>query len=81
MQTIRNDAVDDMQAQASVTLIAPCREEWIERFAPDVEAHAAAVVRKKNFDIVIPGRSNLDVNSAFSAVGKPMRDRVEEEVG
>ena len=70
-----------MQTQTSVALIAPCREERIERFAPDVETHATAVVRKKNFDIVIPGRTSLDVEGAFSAVGKPMRDRVEEEVG
>src|SRR6266403_1861530 len=80
-QTVRNDAVDDMQTQASIALIAPCREERIERFAPDVETHALAIVGKKNFDIVIPGRTNLDVDVASSAVGKPMRDRVEEEVG
>jgi hypothetical protein len=36
-----------MQTQASVALIAPCREERIERFAPDANTHAAAVVRKK----------------------------------
>src|SRR6266436_4612287 len=80
-QTVRNDAVDDMQTQTSVALIAPCREERIERFTPDVETHAATIVGKKNFDIVISGRSNLDVDGTSFAVRKPMRDRVEEEVG
>jgi len=38
-----------MQAEASVALIATCRKEWIERFAPDLETHAAAIVGKKEF--------------------------------
>jgi hypothetical protein len=33
-QTIRDDAVDDMQAEAGAAFIAPRREERIEGFAP-----------------------------------------------
>jgi hypothetical protein len=51
------------------------------RFALDTEAHPAAIVGKKNFDFVIPGCLHLDVDSTSLAVGKRMRDRVEEEVG
>ena len=53
-QTIRDDAIDNMQAEARATLIAPRREERIERLTPDTVIHAAAVVGKKNLDIVIP---------------------------
>ena len=79
-KAISNDAVNDVQAQASA-LIASCREERIKRLVPDIEAHAAAVVEKENFEVVAPGRPNLDVNCAFRAVGKSVPNRVEEEIG
>src|SRR5207249_290963 len=43
-EPIGHDAVDDVQAEAGAALIAPCREERIERTAADVEAHAASIV-------------------------------------
>src|SRR5882672_8615126 len=45
-QTIRHDGVDDMEAEAGAALIAAGGEERIEGFAPDIEAHPAAVVGK-----------------------------------
>ena len=80
-QTIRDDAVDDMQAKAGAALIAARREKRIERFSPDIETHAAAVVGKKNFDIVLAGRLHLDVDGTALAVGKGVRDRIEKEIG
>jgi hypothetical protein len=51
-QAIRDNAVDDMKAEANAASIAARREERIERLAPDIEAHAAAIIGKDNFDIV-----------------------------
>src|SRR5277367_6281668 len=79
-QAISNDTVDDMQAEAGAS-IATCGEERIERFPPDIETHAAAIVAKNNFDMVTPGRPHVDINGTFLAVGKSVRNRVEEEVG
>jgi len=69
-----------MQAEAGAS-IATCGEERIERFPPDIETHAAAIVAKNNFDMVTPGRPHVDINGTFLAVGKSVRNRVEEEVG
>src|SRR6202166_5460205 len=80
-QTIGDDAVDDVQAEAGAALVAAGREERIERLAPDIEAHAAAIVGKYHFDVVPSRRLHLDVDDAFFAVGKCVRDRVEEKVG
>jgi hypothetical protein len=80
-QTIRDDGVDDMKAEAGATPVTAGREERIEGLAFDVEAHTATVVRKKNFNILVSGRPDLDVDEAFFAVGKSVCDRVEEEVG
>ena len=43
-QTIRDDRVDDMQANSDVAPIALGREEGIEGVAPDAERHSAAIV-------------------------------------
>ena len=80
-QTIRDDVVDDMKAEAGAALIPAGGEERIEGFAPNIKAHTAAVVRKNNFDTIMAGSLDLDVDEAFKAVGKRMRDRIEEEVG
>src|SRR5271154_3891954 len=80
-QTICDDAVDDMQPEAGAALAAARREEWIERPVPDIETHAAAIVGENNFDIVLPRRPHPDVDDACLAVGKRVRDRVEEQVG
>ena len=79
-QTIRHDAVDDMQAEAGTALIPASREEWIEGFSPDIEAHTAAVVRKENFNIIKAGGLDLDVDETCLTLGKRMRDRIEEKV-
>ena len=78
-QTIRNDGVDDVQAEAGAASISARREERIERPVPDIEAHAAAIIGKDDFDIVRPGCLHLDLDGTSLAVGKRMRDRVEEE--
>jgi hypothetical protein len=80
-QTIRDDSVDDVEAQTSTALIPAGREERIEGFAPNIEAHTAAVVRKNNFNIIMSGGLDLDIHTAASAVRERMHDRVEEEVG
>jgi hypothetical protein len=43
-QTIRDDGVDDMETEASAASVPPGREERVEGLAPDIEAHAAAIV-------------------------------------
>ena len=43
-QTTRDDVVDDMKAEANAALVSARREERIERLAPDIDAHAAAIV-------------------------------------
>jgi hypothetical protein len=70
-----------METEASTALVATRREERIERLTPHAVTHAATVVGKNNFDIVLPGRPHLDVDDTLLAVGKRVRDRVEEEVG
>ena len=55
-QMIRDDGMGEMQAEAGAAVIAACREEGNEGIAPDIKAHATAIVRKKDVDCVIPGR-------------------------
>ena len=45
-ETIGDDVVDDMQTEPSAAALAARREERIEGLAPDVSAHAAAIVGK-----------------------------------
>ena len=42
-QTIHDIAVYDMQAKASAALVAACCKERIERLAPDIRSHRAAI--------------------------------------
>jgi len=70
-----------METQAGTALIPAGREERIEGFAPDIEAHAATVVRKTNLNAVSAGGPDLDVDETCLAVGKGMQDRIEEEIG
>jgi hypothetical protein len=80
-QTIRHDSVDDMQAETSMALIPASRKKRIESLAPDVWAHAAAVVREENYYFIVPGCLDLDVDDTAFAVGKRVRDRIEKKVG
>jgi hypothetical protein len=59
-QPIHNDVVNDMQPEATCSLMASRREEWIERAAPHIRRHAAAVVGKQNLDMVAPGAAQSD---------------------
>jgi len=52
-EAVGDDAVDDMQAEPGTALIPAGGEERIEGAAADVEAHAAAIVRKDDLDIVL----------------------------
>src|ERR1019366_6731407 len=63
-QTVGHDTVDDVQAEAGAALIAPGREERIERTAPDIQPHAATIVRKDDFDIILAGLPHLDIDRA-----------------
>src|SRR6266702_4108929 len=47
----------------------------------DINTHATAVVRKENFNVVLPGRPYLNIDGTSLAIRKRVRDRVEEEVG
>jgi hypothetical protein len=58
-QTIRDDVVDDMEAVASAALVSARREERIERLAPDIEAHATAIIGKENFKTRNDGKTSL----------------------
>src|SRR5512134_1562732 len=68
----RHNAVDDVQAEPGAALIAPRGEKRIERAATDVEAHANAVVRKDDLDIVLAGLPHLDIDRAGLAVRERM---------
>ena len=80
-QTVRNDVVGDMKAEPGASPIAARREERLERIAPDLGTHAAAIVGKNNFHVVLPGRLHLDVDGTSLAVRKGVGNRVEKEVG
>jgi hypothetical protein len=54
-QTIRDDAVDNVEAEASALIATRC-EERIERLASDTVTHPAAIVGEQDFDIVIARR-------------------------
>ena len=75
-KTVRDDVVNYMEAKTSAALIAARCEERVECVAPDVRAHAAAVVGKKNFDTVIAGRPHLNDDGASLVFRKAMSDRV-----
>jgi hypothetical protein len=80
-QMIRDEAVNDMQAEAGAASVATRREEGIKRLAPVIGAHAATIVGEENFDTIFAGRQYLDLDAAFLAVGKRMRHRIKEQVG
>src|SRR5882757_2211562 len=80
-QIIRDNGMNDMQAEPRAAAIAACREERIEGLAPDVKAHAAAVVGKKDINGVVTGSLDLDVDRTSAAIGKGVCDRIEEEIG
>ena len=61
-QPVGHDAVDDVQAEPGAALVAPRREERIERAAAHVEAHAATIVGKDDLDIVLAGLPHLDID-------------------
>ena len=52
----------DKSVSHRAALIAAGREERIERTAPDIERHAAAIVGKNYLDIVLVGLPYLDVD-------------------
>src|SRR6202165_4227019 len=52
-QAVGHDRVDDMQAEPGAALVAAGGEERIKGAAPDVEAHAATIVRENDLDIVL----------------------------
>jgi hypothetical protein len=70
-----------MQSKTCAVLITTRREERIERFTPDIETHATAIVGENNLDVIMPGCLRLDVDCASFATRKCVRDRVQEEVG
>ena len=80
-QIIRDNGMNDMQAEPRAAAIATCREERIEGLAPDVRVHAAAVVGKKDINGVVTGSLDFDVDSTSTVIGKGVRDRIEEEIG
>ena len=79
-QAIRDNRVDDVQAETGAAQIAPRRKERIEGFVPDVGAHATTIVREANFDILITRGSHLDADGAFPPIRKAMRHRIENEI-
>src|SRR4051812_11481977 len=76
-----DNAVDDVQSQPRATLVAAGGEERIERLAPDILAHAAAVIGKNDLDVVVVIGPRRDAYGAGAAVGKGVGDRIEEQVG
>jgi hypothetical protein len=79
-QVIGDDAVDDVQTKAGTAPVATSREEWVKRLTLDLQTHATAIVGKNDLDTIFPPRPCPDVDDTCLAVGKRMRDRVEEQV-
>src|SRR5207237_10900190 len=71
----------EIETQTVTALIPTGREERIEGLAPDIEAHAATVVRKTNLNAISADGPDLDVDETCLAVGKGMQGRIEEEIG
>src|SRR5229473_1561858 len=71
----------DVRRRAFDPFFATRREERIECAPPDIEAHAAAIVGKEDFDVVLAGLPNLDIDGAGLAVRKGVRHRIEEQIG
>src|SRR6478609_1714498 len=80
-QPVGHDTVDDVQAEPGAALIAARGEERVEGAAPDVEAHAAAIVGKQDLDVILAELARLDMDRAWPAARKGVRDRIEEQVG
>src|SRR5450755_1152137 len=79
--TIGHDVVDDVQSEAGAALVAPGREKGVEHLAPDLRAHAAAVVRKQHFNIVLARHPRCDLDGSTCAVWKGLNRRIEDQVG
>ena len=57
--------------------------QWVRvvgGFAPDLRAHAAAVVGKKDIDCIVSGGLDFDVDGTSLAIRKRVSDRIKEEV-
>src|SRR5882757_2234521 len=80
-QIIRDNGMNDMQAEPCAAEIATGCEERIEGLASDIRAHAAAVVGKDDIDRVVTGGPDFDVDGTSAAVGKGVRDRIHEQIG
>ena len=80
-QTIRDDAVDDVQAKAGASEVPPRGEERVEGLTPDIRAHAAAVVGEGDLDVIGPGGAHLDLDGSRLMIGIGMRDGIEEQIG
>ena len=70
-----------MQAETGPTCIAARREEGIECLASDLRTHAAAIIRKDNFDVVPVELPSLDINCPRSTVGERVSGRIEKQIG
>ena len=73
--------MNDVQPKACAALVAPGREERIKHLTPDLRAHAAAVVGKQHFDVVLAGPVRGNADGALRAVRKGVRRGVEQEIG
>ena len=62
-----------MEAEADTALIPASGKERIEGFAPDIETHAATIVGKADFDIVVPECLHPDVMAPPSSSGRRVR--------
>ena len=80
-EAVGHDIIDDVQPESGAALIPARGEERIEGAAPNVEAHAAAIVGKNDLDIVLAGFPRLDVDRSGSAVGESVCHRIEEQIG
>ena len=70
-----------MQAETGPTCIAARREEGIECLASDLRTHAAAIIRKDNFNVVLVELPSLDINCPRSTVGERVSGRIEKQIG
>src|SRR5450631_1688082 len=70
-----------MKTEAGTALIPAGCKERIQGFAPDIWTHAATIVGKTDFDIVVPECLHPDVDGALVVVRKGVYDRVKKKIG
>ena len=80
-QTLRYDAMRDVQAKTGGAMVTASGEEWIKSMTFDLRRHAASIVREDKLDAGVLCCGHLDHDHSLATAGKPVGQGIEGEIG